>query len=198
MKSSSLSIVRLLGMIAAFGVGIAALRSATQLAASLALSATLGALTVSGLAAVYRHGSGRAFWVGFSTCGWTYLVLCFAPWFEEHVGPSLVTTAALDFSYSRGRPVARPNDREALYHFGAENVRSAVGPGLIAPSEVWLTGEWTEEPRLERFDVVSVLSSGRYRKIGYSLFSLAFATLGGIASRRLYLTDARTANRELR
>ena len=187
MKRYRLTIARMLGITASIGVGLAALRSATQLWASFAFTLTLGLLTISVLAAFYRCGHRRAFCVGFSACGWSYLVMCFAPWFEGFVGPSLSTTAVLDFLYPVIRPAASPNGREALYSFGSDDVISAVGPGSIAPSELWLEGE-RGEPDGTRFGKVLVLSSGRFRRIGHSIFAVVAAFLGGFIARRLYFT----------
>ena len=187
MKRYRLTIARMLGITASIGVGLAALRSATQLWASFAFTLTLGLLTISVLAAFYRRGHRRAFCVGFSACGWFYLVMCFAPWFEGFVGPSLSTTAVLDFLYPVIRPAASPNGREALYSFGSDDVISAVGPGSIAPSELWLEGE-QGEPDGTRFGKILVLSSGRFRRIGHSIFAVVAAFLGGFIARRLYFT----------
>src|SRR5689334_15447370 len=101
MRRPVITIASLMGAIALIGVALAALRSPTQLWAGITLSASLAAVTLAVLAAVYRRGRSRAFWVGFSVCGWVYLTLHLGPWFEHHIGPTLASTAALDFIYSQ-------------------------------------------------------------------------------------------------
>ena len=162
-------------------------RSATQLWASFAFTLTLGLLTISVLAAFYRCGHRGAFCVGFSACGWSYLVMCFAPWFEGFVGPSLSTTAVLDFLYPVIRPAASPNGREALYSFGSDDVISAVGPGSIAPRSCGWRGSGGS-PTGHASGRSSCSAPGRFRRIGHSIFAVVAAFLGGFIARRLYFT----------
>jgi len=96
MRSFRFSIAHLLLLIVFLGFSFAALRSPSQLWANAWFSAALAVLTIAVLAAVYRRGKRRAFWVGFASCGWLYLVLAVGPWFESLVGSFLVTTAFLD------------------------------------------------------------------------------------------------------
>lgn len=186
----------LLGIAATAAIGLAALRSASQLWASLMYTVALGTLTVSVLASVYRRGRRRAFWVGFSACGWTYVVLCFAPWFETTVGASLVTTAALDFLYARFRPAASSGMNESTFWLTADGVGAITGPDSTAPSDLWLDDGWATGTEGKLWSTV-VLSSGRYRKIGHSMFALLAAFLGGSVSLWLCMANSRTGDDRL-
>lgn len=108
MRSFRFSIAHLLLLIVFLGFSFAALRSPSQLWANAWFSAALVVLTIAVLAAVYRRGRRRAFWVGFASCGWLYLVLAVGPWFGTLVGSFLVTTAALDILASHVAPSSPP------------------------------------------------------------------------------------------
>ena len=106
MRRFRISIAGLLGAIALMGVAIAALIYPSPLAANAFYSLTLATLTISVLAAVYHRAAKRAFWVGFSTCGWTYFLAVFGPEPLSHVGPGLVTTTILNIVYPYTVPAA--------------------------------------------------------------------------------------------
>lgn len=108
MRSFRFSIANLLLFIVALGVSFAALRNPSQLWANAWFSVALATLTIAVLAAVYRRGKRRAFWVGFASCGWLYLVLALGPWLESAVGSFLVTTAILDVVYPQIVPAPPP------------------------------------------------------------------------------------------
>jgi hypothetical protein len=183
MKRGHLSIASLLGVVAILGVGLAALRSPTQLWAGLALCLTLGSLTMAPLAAVYRRGTDRAFWVGFATCGWAYLVVHLAPWFDSHVGPHLATTAALDFAYDRLQPPEPRGMPYPIYAYMPEAGTKSM-TSRFAFSKAWLDPEWKVQPYFQ-MDRTMVLSTVRYRRIGHSLLALLAAYGGGTLTRRM-------------
>ena len=70
----------------------------------LMFSLAIGTLTAAMLAGVYRRGKRRAFWIGFASCGWVYLLLALGPWSESLVAPFLITTAILDLIYPKVVP----------------------------------------------------------------------------------------------
>ncbi len=104
MRPPRFTIGRLLLFTALLGIGIAALRSPSPLWANAWFSVVLMVLTIAPLAAIYRRGERRAFWVGFASCGSLYLVLALSPWCREEVSPRLVTTALLDLLYGPFAP----------------------------------------------------------------------------------------------
>jgi hypothetical protein len=70
-----ISIARLLGLIVAFGVALAALRSPSNLWANALVTLTLAALVVAVINVVYSRARVRAFWVGFLIAGAAYFLL---------------------------------------------------------------------------------------------------------------------------
>lgn len=178
------SIASLLAVIAFIGISLAALRSPTQLWAGVALSGALSLLTISILAAIYRRGPRRAFWVGFSACGWMYLVLHLAPWFNSRVGPNLATTAALDFLFYRLLPNRAPAHSTPLFWYSASGDVKSLTSVQLDPPTAWLSPEWNDQAFLD-LDRTLVVSTVRYRRIGHSLFAVLAAYLGGLLCRRL-------------
>ena len=103
MKLPRISIAGLLLVVALLAVILYCLLYATHQLASAALSITLAALTIGPLGIIYRKGESRAFWIGLTLCGWSYLLLSSAPWFK----PRLITTKVLEWAYPRMIPLAR-------------------------------------------------------------------------------------------
>ena len=65
---------------AAIALGLVALRSATMTWVAAMLGLALAVLTVSILLVIFRRGPQRAFWIGFATVGWMYLLLVVVSW----------------------------------------------------------------------------------------------------------------------
>ena len=124
MRRLRVSIAALLGGIALFGVAFAALIHPSPLWGNTFYSLTLGTLTIAVLAAIYGRGRRRAFWVGFSTCGWAYFLATFGPSSISHMESDLVTTAILDILY----PYTVPRDPS-----GSAKVPAPTRP--IAPAK---------------------------------------------------------------
>lgn len=79
------SIARLILFVAAVGVGLAAVRSATLAWAFAAEFVTVSFLLASILGVLFHKGPDRAFWIGFLVFGWSFAGLLF-------VLPSLIET----------------------------------------------------------------------------------------------------------
>ena len=103
MKKFRISVGGLMVVVVIAAIGIAALRSASELWASFILTLTFGILATASLGALLRRGERRAFWIGFAAFGWGYIVLCF--WTQ--VGDRLVTTPVLDRFYEDYGPWKR-------------------------------------------------------------------------------------------
>src|SRR3954451_23898489 len=99
------SIRGVMGSVLFAGVGVAALRSATDWWASGLFTATLLGLSLAALFAAYRRGPRRAFWSAFVAFGAGYLVLAFGPWCETSIRPRLLTTKILDAFFPMVHPV---------------------------------------------------------------------------------------------
>ena len=94
------------GMVLCAAFACAALRQPSNLWASLAFTVTIGVLVLGVVGILLRRGADRAFWVGFALFGWSYLALVFAPWFDKHVGPRLVTTELFSYLHRKSNPTA--------------------------------------------------------------------------------------------
>jgi hypothetical protein len=168
MRSFRFSIAHLMLLIIIFGLGFAALHSPSALLASVWFSATLAALTLAVLAAVYRRGAQRAFWVGFASCGWVYFVLALGPWLHVVVGSFLVTTAALELLYPQITPPPPPGPAATITSVWSMWTALDLSGGIkVSVGNVWL------------------MSSESFQRVGHSLFCLLFAQLGGVVTRRL-------------
>jgi hypothetical protein len=91
------SLARLICVVLAIALALAALVNASRGGAALLFTTTLVALLIAPLGILYRRGPKRAFWVGFSFLGSVYLLLAYGPWFSRAVEPELVTTKFMTF-----------------------------------------------------------------------------------------------------
>jgi hypothetical protein len=88
-----ISIRAFLALILFIGVGIAALRGATAIWASVMILAALGAICAATVGAALIHGAARPAWLGFAVFGWAYFLLCLSPWGGEYgLGPARFLT----------------------------------------------------------------------------------------------------------
>jgi hypothetical protein len=201
------SIASLLVWVALLGVGIAALRSGSPLWGNALFSLAIGMLTIAILAAVYRKGRRRAFWVGFATCGWVYILLSLGPDSDALASPLLITTAILDLLYPKvvPPPAAAP---------AGPGIGPAMGPAPAAMAQprrwevrVFKTGgfgpmvpvpprspwaAWTQTDRETGSGTtiggISFALPESFLRIGHSLFCLLAALSGGMITRYLYST----------
>src|SRR4029453_1881329 len=74
------SLRQLLIGIALIAVALLALRSASPVWVMVLLSLTLLVLAASPLVALYRQGPQRAYWIGFATMGWFYMLVLLYCW----------------------------------------------------------------------------------------------------------------------
>jgi hypothetical protein len=194
MRRFRFSIAHLLLLVLFSGVGFAALRSPSQLWASGWFSAALATLTIAVLVAVYRRGRRRAFWVGFASCGWAYLVLALGPGLESQTSAYLVTTAVLDMLFPQFEPPPPPAPAPAsggmmMGMMGGSMMGYGAMPGAGGPGPM---GGMPMPPPMAPSPVVTwtvpVGSPESFQRIGHSQFSLLFALLGGFLTRRLHAT----------
>src|SRR5438270_8186539 len=104
MSRPRFSIAGLMFVVLLIAVGVAALRSASQLWAGMIFTLTLALLGVAVIGVIYRRGARRAFWLGATLFGGGYLIVSFGPWFATEVRPYLVTSALLDALDARMHP----------------------------------------------------------------------------------------------
>jgi hypothetical protein len=209
MPRMRVSIAGILVWVALLGVGFAGLRNPSLLWSNALFSVALGTLTLAVLAAVYRRGRRRAFWVGFATCGWVYLLLALGPANESLVSPYLVTTAILDVLFEQVIPqppapaAARPTVIPPVPAASAMKGQTwggnvAVMPaafggfGGVAAESPWQA--WSTPDRELNLNPpptpggISVFSPEPFRRIGHSLFCLLIALVGGLVTRYFHAT----------
>jgi hypothetical protein len=96
------SIAGLLAFVLVCGLGLAALKAASGMWASVMVTLAAVALLTSIVGAA--KGRNRAGWLGFAVFAWGYVVLNFAPWCRDVVYPHLLTTTAILESYRHLHP----------------------------------------------------------------------------------------------
>ena len=72
---------------AAVALGLVALRSATETWVATMLALALVVLAAAILLVVFRRGPQRAYWIGFATFGWLYMLLLVTSWNSEGNDP---------------------------------------------------------------------------------------------------------------
>jgi hypothetical protein len=98
------SVLGLILLVAVTAVGLAALASPSNELANGLFTFTGGCLLFALLATMYRDGSRRAFWVGFSVFGWGYLLACYGPFVGSAIRARLLTTTLIDRLYAQMNP----------------------------------------------------------------------------------------------
>jgi hypothetical protein len=172
------SLTALFGAVLFAAFGTAAIRFASPLWAGLTMALTVPLLFAAILGALFRLGQARAFWSGMAICGWGYLLIVLAPWFEAGLGQHLPTTYLLSYAHERlqngttmaygavdvGLPiVASSGSGTTLLSYGA-------GQGL----RIWNTGTASD--------------SGLIVCTGHAMFALIFGFIGGVTAKWFYLT----------
>jgi hypothetical protein len=102
MRMPRFSIAGLLAFVLVCGLGLAALKAASGLWASLMVTLAAVALLTSIVGAA--KGRNRAGWLGFAVFSWGYVIVNFAPWCQDVIHPHLLTTAAIVESYRHLHP----------------------------------------------------------------------------------------------
>jgi hypothetical protein len=175
------SIRGLMVVIVLLGLAFAALRTPSRLWANVWFSMTLAALTLAIPAAAYTRGGRRAFWVGFSTCGWVYFIIAMAPWFQSEVSFQLATTTLLD--------ILAPHivQKEYLLRSYIGSFNPPSGPTPPTPWQAWNLPEFPQETTWH-LGYATLHSPGLYLRIGHAACCLLIAVFGGETIRYLHAT----------
>lgn len=156
MKPWRMTILGLMGVVAACGVASYWLAHPTFHAASLAFTAAMTVLLVGLLEA--RYGRDRAFWFGFVVFGWGYALLAFAPGAWLGVRPYLFTSHLLgDLADLLGR-TKLSNRIEFSWQ---DDLRQVVREAGL--------NQW-----------FMTLDGDRFQRIGHSLAAVLHGLAGGI------------------
>jgi hypothetical protein len=185
------SLTTMFGMVLFAAFGTAAIRFASPFWAGITMAVTVPILFAAILGALFRLGQARAFWTGMAVCGWGYLIVVLAPWFEAGVGQHLPTSYLLSYAHDRlaqlasGEPVA-VLDGQTLYarDFVIQSSGSTPGSPTMARSVI----RTYKGPG----QTVTVSTTGPDHSLvlrtGHALFALLFGFIGGVTARWFYLT----------
>jgi hypothetical protein len=156
------SIAGLMGIVGVVALGMAAMRSATVLWTAAASTITLALLLTAVVGAIWLRGPDRAYWSGFATFGWAYLLLVNWEWIGGQFGHDL-TSGFLDIAEwavpKKIVPVSAPPP--------------AGASPVMAP------------PPAGAFQAMAnrSITVGNFVQIGRLLIALVFALIGGSIAR---------------
>jgi hypothetical protein len=183
MRRRRLSIIWLASVVVISGVGIAALRFATEVWAGVVFTLALFVLGIAVLGVIYRYGARRAFWSGFALFGWGYMVVCFAPWFRDEVRPYLFTTKLQEAA------VAMINPPQVQTPAGAGDA-SANGSAYVVIDQAG-QGTHGRTHSSVRNLLAELWGQGvdahAFERICHSLWALLFGLLGALLGRALWI-----------
>jgi hypothetical protein len=165
-------------------IACAALLSANEWWTAFLSIASIAALLVAVLAAVYLRGPGRAFWFGFALFGWVYVVILFWPdrtepgvFPHEALVDQLPTTRVLQYAYEH-HPRRPPADSPGSTGFFAVSPEpSSDSPGLV------VQGMGGARPALRGAPGVSYVLVEDFFSVGHWLWAILLAWLGGLLAR---------------
>jgi hypothetical protein len=170
-----ITILGLMVVVVFVATSLVALRSTLEIWASAYFSLTVVLLCTAIPGMAFRQGIRRAFWAGFASFGWTYLVLCFGPVPGTSLKPPpLLTTKLL----------------EAAYPFLS----------TVPPKEISVFGEgiWHDSRniKLTRVATGSNITFFRndtedFQRAGHAIANLIFACAGGFVAHRLASRSAK-------
>jgi hypothetical protein len=169
------SIAGLLVVIAFFGVGLAALRSASALWASALFTAAVVVLSAAILGAIASRGRVRLTWTGLAVFGWIYLAIAFGPWpFNPDGPPALITLPVLDYIQDSifwdGKTYYRTLDRRDPHDL-VGTIRGNMSPVAV---------NLLPAPPPGGYKTVLLVS---YRQVGHALGAAFFGLIGALLGR---------------
>jgi hypothetical protein len=208
-----ISVAGLMAVVVFCGVGLAALRNASDLWAGILLQLTLLTFGISTIAVVCRHGRERARWFSFSLFGVGYMLIAFTTWGAK-IEPVLVTTQLFRWVNGATQSIGAP---DRLFLPMLEENYARLSAYLKDPRQR-MPGD-SPNARLEaeaaslRDDLIELdskltrgfeLSSARratrrlqqllpgarhanaFKQVGHCLSAILAGVVGGIISARLY------------
>lgn len=168
------SLLTLFGAILVTSVGCAALVSASDAWAKVVVTATVLALLIATVGAIYLPNKWRAFAGGFAIFGSAYLLLTQGSWFES-LRPQLATTVALKKLHGLMHEDSNAMSGQAINFTGsgASLVLDSV-TGTISANNITA---WTPTP------ATTTAPSANFHQIGQSLWAILLACVGGIVAK---------------
>ncbi len=173
------SLATMFGAVLFAAFGTAAVRFASPLWAGLTMTLTVPLLFAAILGALFRLGQARAFWAGMAVCGWGYLLVVLAPWFETGLGQQLPTTYVLNHVHGQKKLTFAASD-------GGGGQIPGNRPGMPG-DPIGYSGTGFTTISVDP-DLALVL------RTGHALFALLFGFIGGVTAKWFYLTRAPREN----
>lgn len=195
------SIARLMGVILAVGLGMAALREASDLWAGIALSIVLVLLAGAILQVLHDQAARRAFWLGFALFGWGYLTLVSGPWFSEQLGPRLPTSILLEYIHQSvvgGQSQTNATWQSVVTLAPSGTWQPATSSGQLLVQLAATPAPPTQGNRFLRMFLAGASRHDPFIRTGHCIFTLLVALLGAALSvwiyRRAGVHDPSTAS----
>ncbi len=206
MRRFQFSLRALLGSAVFVAVACPSLLYASETIASLVFTATAVLLLAAVVAALFRRGPARAFWVGFAIFGWGYLWLAYRPdnpfALPVPAYGDLATTRLMSFTYYALLPRVRTRPAPPPQPYGAYAAPSPDGysPGYYdddpfgAPGDPEGPGYPGGIPIPASYPPTNSPPASSYPdyfdfiRVGHSLWAWLFAVFGGLVARYFYVT----------
>jgi hypothetical protein len=179
------SLATLVGVVILLGIGLAALRSASDVWAAGVFTGTLLFLFVSVLGVTFTRGRRRVFWGGFAIFGWGYSILALGPQFADLIGPHLLTSKmlmALQEVIPQFR--IRAGDK-VLVKWGNSWYRSTVLSVQNGMYQIHYDGYSSASDEVVPSNRIKVGEPVHFLRIGHSMFGLVFGLLGSALALRM-------------
>ncbi len=163
MNQMRFTIGGLILVVGVVAVALAAIRSGSPTWLGAMLSITFFAMICSFLGIALGRAMRRVYWSGFALLGWSYLLLVFTPWIDEHVGQFVLAPHLFDYI--------------------EEVIQSSTPPPAPVPATPGGIGGGMRSVPVEPggFDPgpTNAATSSEYHRIGTALEALLWAYLGG-------------------
>ena len=188
------TLANLLGLVASFAIGLAAMRVATQRSARVVFGSGLLVLLITTLVALVRRG-GRARWTGFALFGWAYALILVVPPLREAVALELPGCYTLASAFEElvdvlhpplPPPVEPPGNSPSTslvkldasgWHFEDRGRIVDLNTEQGKPWAAYLDRRNASDARVDAADGA--------RRIALTFLGLAFALVGGAAGHAL-------------
>jgi hypothetical protein len=177
------SIAGLMGVVLIVAIGLAALRSGSEIWAGVIFLTTCGVLALSIVGIFCRRDAERAWWLGFALFGWGYMALAFWPWGTSGVH-RLPTSAFLEWLDVKLNPSTRgASIGPAAGGMGSTINSSGVQGGMYSVLVATTAGG---------FGGAGGGGAGQpFEQVGHCLWALLFAIVGGTLASILFSTPQR-------
>jgi hypothetical protein len=190
------SILGMMGIVGLIAICITALRNADQFWQAIAVTLTMGILGVALLGVWQLRDGDRAWWAGFASFGCGYLILTFAPWAEDHIGPITATSYLLrsihDSAGSETSYYRRFAEMEARQRSLTERLDDPTMGVAITEMKTLVTkianARSAEPPGSKRLRALlpGSVRGSEFTRIGHCLFTLVAAWFGATVSRWMW------------